>query len=72
MIKKVLIKLGFYMGLIINPVIMAIIFFIILTPFGLIARSVGRDELKLTLTSEKSYWIKRKMLFNKQFFKKQF
>jgi hypothetical protein len=39
---------------------MAIIFFIIILPFGLLLRLVGRDYLRLRFDDKvDSYWIKR-------------
>ena len=55
------IKIGELLGKIIAPIVMAIIYFIILTPISLIVRIFGKDLLGLKFTKQiKTYWIKRK------------
>ena len=55
------IKFGELLGKIIAPVIMAIIYFLILTPISLIVRLFGKDLLGLKFSKQlKTYWIKRK------------
>tara|TARA_Y100000768_G_C23710262_1_gene555434 strand:+ start:308 stop:688 length:381 start_codon:yes stop_codon:yes gene_type:complete len=55
------IKFGELLGKIIAPVVMAIIYFFILTPISLIVRLFGKDLLGLKFTKQlKSYWIERK------------
>ena len=65
------IKFGEFLGKIIAPIVMAIIYFIILTPISLIVRLFGKDFLGLKFTNQtKTYWIKRKKdlnSMNKQF-----
>tara|TARA_B100000963_G_C22277995_1_gene515863 strand:+ start:166 stop:546 length:381 start_codon:yes stop_codon:yes gene_type:complete len=52
-------KLGILLGKIINPLVMAFIFFIIFTPFSLFFYIIGRDELSIKKKKKKSYWKKR-------------
>ena len=55
------IKFGELLGKIIAPVVMAIIYFFILTPISLIVRLFGKDLLSLKFSKQiKTYWIKRK------------
>ena len=55
------IKFGELLGKIIAPVIMAIIYFLILTPISLMVRLFGKDLLGLKFSKQlKTYWIKRK------------
>ena len=55
------IKFGELLGKIIAPVVMAIIYFLILTPISLMVRLFGKDLLGLKLSKQlKTYWIKRK------------
>ena len=65
------IKFGELLGKIIAPIVMAIIYFFILTPISLIVRLLGKDLLGLKFTKKsKTYWIKRKKdlgSMNKQF-----
>ena len=53
------IKLGEILGKIIAPLVMALIFFFILTPLSFVIRIFGKDLLKLKLSKDNSYWIKR-------------
>ena len=65
------IKIGELLGKIIAPIVMAIIYFFILTPISLIVRFFGKDLLSLKFSKQiKTYWIKRKKdlgSMNKQF-----
>ena len=59
--NKAWIKLGEILGLIIAPIIMALVYFIILTPISLIVRMLGKDLLGLKfLKKQDTYWTKRK------------
>ena len=53
------IKLGELLGKIIAPVVMALIYFFILTPLSFIIRIFGKDLLKIKFSKDNSYWIKR-------------
>ena len=58
--NKAWIKFGEILGLIIAPIIMALVYFIILTPISLIVRMLGKDLLGLKfLKKQDTYWIKR-------------
>ena len=60
-LNSIWIKFGELLGKIIAPMVMAIVFFIILTPISLIVRLFGKDLLGLKFTKKiKTYWIKRK------------
>ena len=52
-------KLGIFLGKIISPIIMGIIFFLVVTPTGLIMRLLGKDVLNLKYNKNKSYWIEK-------------
>ena len=55
------IKLGELLGRIIAPIIMAIVYFLILTPISLLVRLFGKDLIGMKFSNDiKSYWIKRK------------
>ena len=57
--NKIWVKFGELLGRIIAPIVMAIIYFFILTPISLILRIFGKDLLNLKFSKEKSYWTKR-------------
>ena len=52
-------KFGIFLGKIISPIIMGIIFFLVVTPIGLIMRLIGKDVLNLRYNNFKSYWIEK-------------
>ena len=53
-------KLGMILGAVIAPVVMALVYFLAVTPTGLIARLMGKDLLRQKLDKNaKSYWIER-------------
>ena len=53
-------KFGMLLGRIVSPVIMAFVFFCVVTPTGLIMKLFNKDLLKLKRKNKKSYWIERK------------
>ena len=58
-LNLVCVKFGELIGKIVAPLVMALIFFIILTPIGLFLRLIGKDLLNIKLNNTKTYWIKR-------------
>ena len=65
------IKLGEILGIIIAPIVMAIIYFFILTPISLVVRIFGKDLLSIKFDKQvNTYWINRKKNINSM--KKQF
>ena len=70
-LNKLWIKFGEILGTIIAPLVMALVYFVILTPVSFIVRISGKDLLGLKFLKEKeTYWIKRKK--NLGSMKKQF
>jgi len=53
------IKLGEILGKIIAPLVMALVFFAILTPTSFLVRIFGKDLLRLKFSKKKTYWLKR-------------
>ena len=65
------VKFGELLGKIIAPIVMALVYFVVLTPISLILRLIKKDILKLKiLKNTDSYWIKRKKKIGSM--KKQF
>jgi hypothetical protein len=58
-LNKLWFKFGILLGMIFSPLIMGIIFFVVVTPIGLIMRILGKDLLNLKYNSNKSYWIEK-------------
>ena len=52
-------RFGIFLGKIISPIVMIVIFFIVVTPIGLLMRMLGKDILNLKYNNNKSYWIKK-------------
>ena len=55
------IKFGEILGKVIAPIVMAVVYFLILTPISLLVRLFGKDLIGMKFSNNiKSYWIKRK------------
>ena len=53
-------KFGMFLGAIVSPIIMGIVFFLVVTPIGGFMRLLGKDLLKMSKVKNIStYWIKR-------------
>ena len=59
-LNKLWFKFGIFLGKIISPLIMGIIFFLVVTPTGLLMRLWRKDILNLKFTNKKTYWIEKK------------
>ena len=58
-LNKLWFKFGIFLGKIISPLIMGMIFFLVVTPIGLIMRLLGKDLLNLKYNNNKSYWVEK-------------
>ena len=58
-LNKLWFKFGILLGKIVSPVIMGIIFFLVVTPIGLIMKFMRKDLLNLKYNKNKSYWIEK-------------
>ena len=58
-LNKLWFKFGIFLGIIISPLVMGIIFFFVVTPIGFIMRLLSKDILNLKFNNENSYWIKK-------------
>jgi len=59
-LNKIWMKLGEIMGKIVNPLVLGIIFFVLISPVALFTRLFGRDELRLKKLNIGSYWVDRR------------
>src|SRR5210317_313911 len=57
--NKLWFKLGIFLGKIVSPLVMGVIFFFVVTPTSIIMRILGKDPLNLKYNSNKSYWIEK-------------
>ena len=70
-LNKLWFKFGIFLGFIVSPIVMGIVFFLVVTPIGLFMRFLGKDLLKKDKVKNVStYWIKRDK--QKSSMKKQF
>tara|TARA_B100000161_G_scaffold245902_1_gene201105 strand:+ start:207 stop:593 length:387 start_codon:yes stop_codon:yes gene_type:complete len=58
-LNKLWFRFGLFLGKIISPLIMGIIFFLVVTPIGFIMRLLKKDLINLKYNDNKSYWIKK-------------
>ena len=58
-LNKLWFKFGIFLGKIISPLVMGIIFFLVVTPIGLLMRLLKKDLLNLRFNNNGSYWIEK-------------
>ena len=71
-LNKIWMKFGLLLGKIISPFVLGIIFFGLFTPYAILMRLLGRDELRLKEIKNNSNWIRRKKDITQTNFKRQF
>ena len=57
--NKLWFKFGIFLGKLISPLVMSIIFFLVVTPIGLLMRLMNKDLLNLRFNKNSSYWIEK-------------
>ena len=58
-LNKIWFKFGIFLGKIISPLVMGLIFFTVVTPIGLFMRLLNKDLLSLKFNKKKTYWIEK-------------
>ena len=58
-LNKLWFKFGLLLGKIVTPLIMGFIFFIVVTPIGILMRLLKKDLLNLKYDEKKTYWIEK-------------
>ena len=59
-LNKLWFKFGLFLGSIVSPIVMGIVFFLVITPIGFVMKIMGKDLLnKKKDNDKKSYWINR-------------
>ena len=62
-LKKIWNYFGTILGLVISPIVMGLIFFVVITPIGMLMRIMSKDLLRLKMhKNTNSYWIKREKI----------
>ena len=56
-LNKLWFRFGLFLGKIISPIIMGIIFFLVVTPIAIIMRLFKKDILNLKFKENNTYWI---------------
>ena len=64
-LNKLWFKFGLFLGKFVSPFVMGLIFFLVVTPTGLILKIFRKDVLRLKKNNEKSYWIEKNELKSK-------
>jgi hypothetical protein len=59
-LNRLWLRLGLALHWIVNPIVMGLIFFLMITPIAVIMRLLGRDQLRLKWDAQaRTYWIER-------------
>jgi len=58
-LNKVWFKFGLILGSLIAPIVMGIVFFLVVTPTGLIMKALGKDLLGLKRNKNNTYWLEK-------------
>ena len=59
--NRLWLRLGLFLGRVVNPLVTGLIFYLAVTPTGIIMRLLGKDPLRLRINPDaKSYWIERR------------
>ena len=62
-LNKLWFKFGMILGAIVSPIVMGVVFFLVVTPIGLIMKIMGKDLLNKKYDKKKrTYWIERDTL----------
>ena len=59
-LNKIWFKFGIFLGNFIAPIVMGIIFFLIVTPTGILVKLFKKDLLNLKKNDGKTYWVEKK------------
>lgn len=57
--NRLWLRFGALLHRLVSPVVLAIMFYLVITPMGLLMRALGKDVLRLRRHSADSYWLKR-------------
>ena len=58
-LNKIWFKFGIFLGKIVSPLIMGLIFFAVVTPIAFLMRILKKDLLNLKFSKNNSYWIEK-------------
>ena len=55
--NKIWFKFGMFLGGIVSPIVMSLVFFLVVTPTGFLMRLFNKDLLKLKKNKNNTYWL---------------
>lgn len=59
-LNRLWMKLGILLGKVVSPIALGILFYVVITPIGMVIRLTGKDPLRLKFEPDAdSYWIPR-------------
>ena len=58
-LNKMWIRFGIFLGNIISPIMMGIIYFFVVTPTGFALRALKKDVLRIKKNNKETYWVKK-------------
>ena len=58
-LNKIWFKFGLFLGKLVSPIVMGIIFFLVVTPIGLFMKLLGKDLINLKLNKKNTYWVEK-------------
>ena len=59
-LNKLWFRFGILLGNFIAPIVMGIVFFLVVSPTGLLMKLLKKDLINLKKNNEKTYWIEKK------------
>ena len=59
-LNKVWFRFGILLGNFISPIVMGAVFFLAVTPTGILMKLFGKDLINLKKNNKKTYWIEKK------------
>ena len=58
-LNKFWFKFGIFLGKIVSPLVMGLIFFFVITPIGILMKIFKKDLFNLKYNNDNSYWIEK-------------
>ena len=61
-LNRIWFKFGILLGALVAPIVMGIVFFLVVTPTGILMKLLRKDLINLKKNNKKTYWIEKKEL----------
>tara|TARA_B100001964_G_C13990223_1_gene490303 strand:- start:380 stop:769 length:390 start_codon:yes stop_codon:yes gene_type:complete len=59
-LNEIWFKFGIFLGKVVFPIVMGVIFFLVITPIAFLMKILDKDLLNLKYNNSKTYWIEKK------------